>query len=213
MCYIRRKPLLIYYFIIIITTRTFLYSSQHHQTKAQVSGLQCVLCYGSTPWMEKERWRTPHTSNWSLCTTPTSKTTSTIPTRLFRFPRTSTKEVRGARLVLLGSRVLRRVAVLLAAPVILNELNWTQALEKVFIENSREDPSLLWQAFGSATGVTRYYPGGTRQALVDAKSECVRSDGNFLFASPASPWRAPDKIDLYDVRRRPWYDVHVVMSH
>ncbi|XP_046882204.1 voltage-dependent calcium channel subunit alpha-2/delta-2b [Hypomesus transpacificus] len=65
------------------------------------------------------------------------------------------------------------------APVILNELNWTQALEKVFIENSREDPSLLWQAFGSATGVTRYYP--------------------------ATPWRAPDKIDLYDVRRRPWY--------
>ena len=45
------------------------------------------------------------------------------------------------------------------APVILNELNWTQALEKVFMENSQEDPSLLWQAFGSATGVTRYYPG------------------------------------------------------
>ncbi|KTF72916.1 hypothetical protein cypCar_00038821 [Cyprinus carpio] len=44
------------------------------------------------------------------------------------------------------------------APVILNELNWTQALERVFIENSRDDPSLLWQAFGSATGVTRYYP-------------------------------------------------------
>ncbi|KAA8593427.1 hypothetical protein FQN60_009543, partial [Etheostoma spectabile] len=64
-------------------------------------------------------------------------------------------------------------------PVILNELNWTQALEKVFMENSQEDPSLLWQAFGSATGVTRYYP--------------------------ASPWKAPDKIDLYDVRRRPWY--------
>uniref|UniRef100_A0A3Q3G0W8 Calcium channel, voltage-dependent, alpha 2/delta subunit 2b n=1 Tax=Labrus bergylta TaxID=56723 RepID=A0A3Q3G0W8_9LABR len=64
------------------------------------------------------------------------------------------------------------------APVILNELNWTQALEKVFMENSQEDPSLLWQAFGSATGVTRYYP--------------------------ATPWKAPDKIDLYDVRRRPW---------
>lgn len=45
------------------------------------------------------------------------------------------------------------------APVILNELSWTQALERVFMENSREDPSLLWQAFGSATGVTRYYPG------------------------------------------------------
>ncbi|TKS71373.1 Voltage-dependent calcium channel subunit alpha-2/delta-2 [Collichthys lucidus] len=66
-----------------------------------------------------------------------------------------------------------------SSPVILNELNWTQALEKVFMENSQEDPSLLWQAFGSATGVTRYYP--------------------------ATPWKAPDKIDLYDVRRRPWY--------
>ncbi|XP_019360729.1 PREDICTED: voltage-dependent calcium channel subunit alpha-2/delta-2 isoform X2 [Gavialis gangeticus] len=63
--------------------------------------------------------------------------------------------------------------------VILNELNWTQALEDVFIENRKKDPSLLWQVFGSATGVTRYYP--------------------------ATPWRAPNKIDLYDVRRRPWY--------
>ncbi|PKK19954.1 hypothetical protein A306_00000400 [Columba livia] len=70
-------------------------------------------------------------------------------------------------------------ALSLTATVILNELNWTQALEDVFIENRKEDPSLLWQVFGSATGVTRYYP--------------------------ATPWRAPNKIDLYDVRRRPWY--------
>ncbi|XP_056292352.1 voltage-dependent calcium channel subunit alpha-2/delta-2a isoform X3 [Pseudoliparis swirei] len=65
------------------------------------------------------------------------------------------------------------------SPVILNELNWTQALERVFIENRKEDSSLRWQVFGSATGVTRYYP--------------------------ATPWKAPKKIDLYDVRRRPWY--------
>lgn len=45
------------------------------------------------------------------------------------------------------------------APVILNELNWTQALERVFIDNRRDDSSLRWQVFGSATGVTRYYPG------------------------------------------------------
>lgn len=47
-----------------------------------------------------------------------------------------------------------------AATVILNELNWTEALENVFTENRRQDPTLLWQVFGSATGVTRYYPGG-----------------------------------------------------
>lgn len=56
-----------------------------------------------------------------------------------------------------------------SAPVILNELNWTQALEKVFMENSQEDPSLLWQAFGSATGVTRYYPGAS---LLDINYDC-----------------------------------------
>ncbi|XP_034018822.1 voltage-dependent calcium channel subunit alpha-2/delta-1-like [Thalassophryne amazonica] len=67
--------------------------------------------------------------------------------------------------------------------IILNELNWTEALEDVFRKNKEEDPSLLWQVFGSATGLTRYYP--------------------------ASPWidvsNSADNIDLYDVRRRPWY--------
>uniref|UniRef100_A0A8C6KLE2 Calcium channel, voltage-dependent, alpha 2/delta subunit 1a n=1 Tax=Nothobranchius furzeri TaxID=105023 RepID=A0A8C6KLE2_NOTFU len=67
--------------------------------------------------------------------------------------------------------------------IILNELNWTEALEETFRINKEEDPSLLWQVFGSATGLTRYYP--------------------------ASPWidtsSSPNKIDLYDVRRRPWY--------
>ncbi|KAM4615175.1 voltage-dependent calcium channel subunit alpha-2/delta-1-like [Polymixia lowei] len=67
--------------------------------------------------------------------------------------------------------------------IVLNELNWTEALEDVFRKNKEEDPTLLWQVFGSATGLARYYP--------------------------ASPWmdtsRTPNKIDLYDVRRRPWY--------
>uniref|UniRef100_A0A668AFN1 Calcium channel, voltage-dependent, alpha 2/delta subunit 1a n=1 Tax=Myripristis murdjan TaxID=586833 RepID=A0A668AFN1_9TELE len=69
------------------------------------------------------------------------------------------------------------------ATIILNELNWTEALEDVFRKNKEEDPSLLWQVFGSATGLARYYP--------------------------ASPWtdssKPANKIDLYDVRRRPWY--------
>ncbi|KAK9976007.1 hypothetical protein ABG768_021232 [Culter alburnus] len=67
--------------------------------------------------------------------------------------------------------------------IILNELNWTEALDKVFKENKENDSSLLWQVFGSATGLARYFP--------------------------ASPWvdasNTPNKIDLYDVRRRPWY--------
>ncbi|KAF3688897.1 Voltage-dependent calcium channel subunit alpha-2/delta-1 [Channa argus] len=67
--------------------------------------------------------------------------------------------------------------------IVLNELNWTEALEDVFRKNREDDPTLLWQVFGSATGLARYYP--------------------------ASPWmdarKTPSKIDLYDVRRRPWY--------
>ncbi|XP_019738762.1 voltage-dependent calcium channel subunit alpha-2/delta-1-like isoform X3 [Hippocampus comes] len=67
--------------------------------------------------------------------------------------------------------------------IILNELNWTEALEDVFRKNKEEDPTLLWQVFGSATGLARYFP--------------------------ASPWidssKSANKIDLYDVRRRPWY--------
>uniref|UniRef100_A0A8C7I670 Calcium voltage-gated channel auxiliary subunit alpha2delta 1 n=1 Tax=Oncorhynchus kisutch TaxID=8019 RepID=A0A8C7I670_ONCKI len=67
--------------------------------------------------------------------------------------------------------------------IVLNELNWTEVLEDVFKKNREDDPTLLWQVFGSATGLARYYP--------------------------ASPWmdarKTPSKIDLYDVRRRAWY--------
>lgn len=45
------------------------------------------------------------------------------------------------------------------ATIVLNELNWTSALDEVFKKNREEDPSLLWQVFGSATGLARYYPG------------------------------------------------------
>lgn len=46
-----------------------------------------------------------------------------------------------------------------SATIVLNELNWTEALEEVFKKNREEDPTLLWQVFGSATGLARYYPG------------------------------------------------------
>uniref|UniRef100_UPI00358E1932 voltage-dependent calcium channel subunit alpha-2/delta-2 isoform X2 n=1 Tax=Myxine glutinosa TaxID=7769 RepID=UPI00358E1932 len=64
--------------------------------------------------------------------------------------------------------------------IILNELNWTANLDKVFKMNRMNDTSLLWQVFGSATGLARYYP--------------------------AAEWQnKQNKVDLYDVRRRPWY--------
>ncbi|XP_051889603.1 voltage-dependent calcium channel subunit alpha-2/delta-1 isoform X2 [Pristis pectinata] len=67
--------------------------------------------------------------------------------------------------------------------IVLNELNWTADLDPVFKRNKEEDPTLMWQVFGSATGLARYYP--------------------------ASPWvdlsKTANRIDLYDVRRRPWY--------
>ena len=45
------------------------------------------------------------------------------------------------------------------ATIVLNELNWSEALEDVFRKNREDDPTLLWQVFGSATGLARYYPG------------------------------------------------------
>lgn len=53
-----------------------------------------------------------------------------------------------------------------AATIILNELNWTEALEDVFRKNKEEDPSILWQVFGSATGLARYFPGELLQSPI-----------------------------------------------
>ncbi|XP_053376800.1 voltage-dependent calcium channel subunit alpha-2/delta-2-like [Mercenaria mercenaria] len=62
---------------------------------------------------------------------------------------------------------------------ILNGLEWSAALDKVFIENYNKDPEILWQYFGSQSG--------------------------FMRTLPASRWDTGDEVDLYDVRRRPWY--------
>lgn len=86
------------------------------------------------------------------------------------------------------------------------------------MENSQEDPSLLWQAFGSATGVTRYYPGTFNQLFIPLPvfaGVCVRLDiylqfveiAELMLSFLATPWKSPDKIDLYDVRRRPWWSI------
>ncbi|CAL8238043.1 unnamed protein product, partial [Boreogadus saida] len=42
--------------------------------------------------------------------------------------------------------------------IVLNELYWTEALADVFKRNREDDPTLLWQVFGSATGLARYFP-------------------------------------------------------
>ncbi|KAK3595583.1 hypothetical protein CHS0354_009540 [Potamilus streckersoni] len=63
---------------------------------------------------------------------------------------------------------------------ILNGLKWSGALDQIFRENFDNDPHILWQYFGSQTG--------------------------FMRTLPASQWRTPPgQVDLYDVRRRPWY--------
>uniref|UniRef100_A0A672L1Z1 VWA N-terminal domain-containing protein n=1 Tax=Sinocyclocheilus grahami TaxID=75366 RepID=A0A672L1Z1_SINGR len=42
---------------------------------------------------------------------------------------------------------------------IVNGVYWSEALNKVFVDNFRRDPTLIWQYFGSAKGFFRQYPG------------------------------------------------------
>lgn len=42
---------------------------------------------------------------------------------------------------------------------ILNSLAWTADMDQVWKENKDGDPGLLWQYFGSQSGVLRFYPG------------------------------------------------------
>ena len=42
---------------------------------------------------------------------------------------------------------------------ILNAAKWTEKLDEVFIENYKQQPDLLWQYFGSETGMVRTFPG------------------------------------------------------
>ncbi|XP_038867496.1 voltage-dependent calcium channel subunit alpha-2/delta-3 [Salvelinus namaycush] len=47
----------------------------------------------------------------------------------------------------------------LSDSAIVNGVYWSEALNKVFVDNFERDPSLIWQYFGSAKGFFRQYPG------------------------------------------------------
>ncbi|XP_071526691.1 voltage-dependent calcium channel subunit alpha-2/delta-1-like [Panulirus ornatus] len=65
-------------------------------------------------------------------------------------------------------------------PEILNGLQWSSTVDRVFQENFASDSTLSWQYFGAQTGFMRVYP--------------------------ATSWYVPPNlIDLYDARLRPWY--------
>lgn len=48
---------------------------------------------------------------------------------------------------------------------IVNGVYWSEALNKVFVDNFERDPSLIWQYFGSAKGFFRQYPGKEDRGL------------------------------------------------
>ncbi|XP_045449056.1 voltage-dependent calcium channel subunit alpha-2/delta-3 [Melitaea cinxia] len=60
----------------------------------------------------------------------------------------------------------------------LGAILWSKELTETFINNYNSDPSLVWQYFGSAHGVLRFYPG--------------------------MPWNK-NEVDTYDCRVKSWY--------
>ncbi|XP_011643391.1 voltage-dependent calcium channel subunit alpha-2/delta-3 isoform X2 [Pogonomyrmex barbatus] len=64
------------------------------------------------------------------------------------------------------------------ASEVIRAIKWSEALDRIFINNYEQDPSLSWQYFGSATGFMRQYP--------------------------ATNWYM-EPVDLFDCRTRSWY--------
>lgn len=67
-------------------------------------------------------------------------------------------------------------------PEVSEALQWSEALDEVFIQNYKTDPALSWQYFGSDTGILRHYP------AMAWKSHGVR-----------------DFADTYDCRKKSWF--------
>ncbi|XP_076283344.1 voltage-dependent calcium channel subunit straightjacket isoform X10 [Lasioglossum baleicum] len=61
---------------------------------------------------------------------------------------------------------------------VIRAIKWSEELDKTFVNNYDQDPSLSWQYFGSATGFMRQYP--------------------------ATSWFM-EPVDLFDCRTRSWY--------
>ncbi|CAK9822577.1 Voltage-dependent calcium channel subunit alpha-2/delta-3 [Anthophora retusa] len=61
---------------------------------------------------------------------------------------------------------------------VIRAIKWSEELDRIFISNYEQDPSLSWQYFGSATGFMRQYP--------------------------AMNWFM-EPVDLFDCRTRSWY--------
>ncbi|XP_029166338.1 voltage-dependent calcium channel subunit alpha-2/delta-3 isoform X2 [Nylanderia fulva] len=66
------------------------------------------------------------------------------------------------------------------APDVIRAIKWSEQLDRIFINNYEQDPSLSWQYFGSATGFMRQYPA-------------------------ISWYTEPSMPDLFDCRARSWY--------
>ncbi|XP_051159671.1 voltage-dependent calcium channel subunit alpha-2/delta-3 isoform X5 [Leptopilina boulardi] len=64
------------------------------------------------------------------------------------------------------------------APEVIRAIKWSEELDKIFVNNYQQDPSLSWQYFGSATGFMRQFP--------------------------ATNWQM-EEVDLFDCRTRSWY--------
>lgn len=64
---------------------------------------------------------------------------------------------------------------------VIRAIKWSEALDRTFINNYEQDPSLFWQYFGSTTGFMRQYP--------------------------AMNWYSGkgQRVDLFDCRTRSWY--------